>query len=46
MYPTKKSGTVILLSDIGKLNQRINRKTFPILKIQHILLKLEGFMHD
>ena len=39
----KKNGPVRFLSNIGKLNQRIHIKPFPIPKIQDVILKLEGF---
>ena len=41
----KENGTVQLLSDFRKLNQRIRRKPFPIPNIQDMLLNLEGFTY-
>ena len=42
---TKKNGTVRFLSDFRKLYKRIRRKTFPIPKIQYMLLNMEGFKY-
>jgi Reverse transcriptase (RNA-dependent DNA polymerase) len=39
----KKDGSVQFISDFRELNKRIKRKPYPILKIQDMLLKLEGF---
>ena len=40
---TKKDKTVQFISNFCELNQRIKRKSYPIPKIQDLLLKLEGF---
>ena len=42
---SKKDATVRFISDFRKLNKCIKHKPFPILKIQDLLLKLEGFQH-
>jgi len=39
----KKHGSIRFRSDFCELNKHICRKPFPILKIQDMLLKLEGF---
>ena len=39
----KKNGRVHFISNFRELNIRIKRKPFPIPKIQHLLLKVEGF---
>ena len=41
----ERNGTVQFISDFSELNKRIKRKPFPIPKIQHLLLKLEGFQY-
>jgi hypothetical protein len=41
----KKDGTVQFTSDFRQLNTQIKRKTFPIPRIQDLLLKLEGFQY-
>ena len=41
----KKDGTVRFISDFRELNKRIKRKSYPIPKIQDMLLKLEGFQY-
>ena len=41
----KKNGTARLISDFRELNKQIQRKPFPIPKIQDMLLKLEGFKY-
>ena len=41
----KKNGTVRFISDFRELNKRIQRKPYPIPKIQDLLLKLEGFRY-
>src|SRR5690348_15885243 len=41
----KKDGTVRFISDFRQLNARIQRKPYPIPKIQDLLLKLEGFQY-
>ena len=41
----KNNGLVRFISDFRQLNQRIERKPFPIPKIQDLLLKLEGFQY-
>ena len=42
---SKKHGTVSFISNFRELNKRIKRKPFSILKIQDLLLKLEGFKY-
>ena len=39
------NGTVCYISDFRELNKRIKRKSFPIPKIQDLILKLEGFKY-
>ncbi len=39
----KKDGSVRFISDFRELNKRIQRKPYPIPKIQDLMLKLEGF---
>ena len=41
----KKNGTLRFISDFKELSKRINRKPFPIPKIQDLILKLEGFKY-
>ena len=41
----QKDGTVRFINDFQELNKRIKQKTYPILKIQDLLLKLEGFKY-
>ena len=41
----KKDGTVRFISDFRQLNTRIMRKPYPIPKIQHLLLKVEGYLY-
>ena len=41
----KNNGTVRFLSNFRKLNQRIRRKPLLIIKIQDMLLNLEGFTY-
>jgi hypothetical protein len=41
----KKDGTVRYISDFHQLNLQIKRKSYPIRKIQVLLLKLEGFKY-
>ena len=44
-YYFKKGCNHIFISDFHELNNCIKCKTFPIPKIQDLLLKLEGFQH-
>ena len=39
----KKDGTVRFISDFQELNKCIKRKPYPVLKVQDLLQKLEGF---
>ena len=41
----ERFGTVRFILDFRELNTRIKRKSFPILKNQHLLLKLEGLSY-
>ena len=41
----KTNGTVRFISDFSELNKRIKKISFPIPKIQDLLLKLEGFKY-
>ncbi len=41
----KKDKTVRFITDFCELNKHIKRKPYPILKIQDLLLKLEGFQY-
>ena len=41
----KKNGTICFISYFGELNKRMKTKSFPIPKIQDLLLKLEGFKY-
>ena len=41
----KKDKTVRFITNFRELNKRILRKPYPILKIQDLLLKLEGFQY-
>ena len=41
----KKDGSVRIISDFRELNKWIQRKPFPIPKIQDLLLQLEGFQY-
>ena len=42
---TKKDSTVRFISDFRELNKRILRQSYPIPKIQDLLLRLEGFRY-
>ena len=41
----KEYSTVRFISDFRELNKRILRQTYPIPKIQDLLLRLEGFRY-
>ncbi len=41
----KKDGSVRFISDFRELNKRIQRRPYPIPKIQDMLLNLEGFQY-
>ena len=41
----KKDKTVRFISNFRELNKRIKRKSFPIPKIQNLMLKLKGFQY-
>ena len=41
----KKDSTVPFIYDFRELNKRILRQTYPIPKIQDLLLRLEGFRY-
>jgi len=41
----KKDGSLRFISDFRELNKRIKQKTFPITKMQDLLLKLECFQY-
>lgn len=41
----KKDGAVQFISDFRELNKWIKRRPYPIPKIQHMLLKLEGYQY-
>ena len=41
----KKDSTVRFISDFRELNKLILRQTYPIPKIQYLLLRLEGFRY-
>jgi hypothetical protein len=45
IIPTRKDGLVRFISYFWEMNQRIKRKPYLILKIQDLLLKLEGFQY-
>ena len=41
----KKDGTVRFISDFRELNKRIERKPYPIPKIQGLMQKIEGLQY-
>ena len=43
--PKPKSNRVHFLSDFRNLNKQLNRKPYPMTKINEMLLKLEGFQY-
>ena len=43
--PKPKSKQVNFLSDFMNLNKKLKRKTYPMPKINEMLLKLEGFQY-
>ena len=45
VLPKKDNTTVQFLSDFRELNKQIQRKPYPIPKVQDMLLKLEGFKY-
>ena len=43
--PKPKSDQLHFLSDFNNINKRLKRKSYPMPKINEILLKLEGFQY-
>ena len=43
--PKPKSNQVHFLSDLRNINKQLNKKSYPMPKINEILLKLEGFQY-
>ena len=44
--PKPKSNRVLFLSEFRNLNKKLRRKPYPMLKINEMLLKLEGFQYS